>query len=82
MLASGSYDGTVRVWDARSEKQALFVLPMPPKDNLNAGNSQAGEKVLAVDWDGERLVAGGEGKRVVVWSVSAGGVAPAERTQA
>lgn len=75
MLASGSYDGTVRVWDARSEKQALFVLPMPPREDDQSGQ---GEKVLAVDWDGDRLVAGGEGKRVVVWNVSAGGKTASE----
>lgn len=67
LLASGSYDSTVRIWDARSPKQALFVMPLPAKD----GETEAGgEKVLAVDWDGERLVAGGEGARVVVWKVS------------
>lgn len=65
MLASGSYDSTVRIWDARSPKQALFVLPVP----LEEGKTVA-EKVLSVDWDGERLVAGGEGARVVVWKVS------------
>lgn len=66
MFASGSYDGTVRIWDARSPKQALFVLNMPPMEDGSAGN----EKVLSVDWDGEKLVAGGEGKRVVSWRVS------------
>ena len=56
MFASGSYDSTVRIWDARSPKQALFTLP-----------------VLAVDWDGERLAAGGEGARVISWRVSGQG---------
>jgi ribosome biogenesis protein YTM1 len=70
LLASGSYDSTVRIWDARSPKQALFVLPLPPKDGETATVGR--EKVLAVDWDGERLVAGGEGARVVVWKVSGG----------
>ncbi|ORY59879.1 ribosome biogenesis protein YTM1 [Leucosporidium creatinivorum] len=67
LLASGSYDATVRIWDARSPKQALFVLPLPPKEG-SEGKGQ--EKILAVDWDGERLVAGGEGARIVAWKVS------------
>ncbi|GAA6012123.1 hypothetical protein JCM10207_005137 [Rhodosporidiobolus poonsookiae] len=68
LLASGSYDGTVRIWDARSAKQALFTLPLPPKEG-DAGRKEP-EKILAIDWDGERLVAGGEGSRVVTWRVS------------
>jgi ribosome biogenesis protein YTM1 len=59
----------VRIWDARSPKQALFVMNLPPKE----GETENGrEKILSVDWDGERLVAGGEGARVVVWKVSGG----------
>lgn len=74
MLASGSYDSTVRIWDARSTKAALFVLPLPPKEGSSekTGAGAGTEKVLAVGWDGERLVAGGEGARVVVWRVSGG----------
>jgi ribosome biogenesis protein len=68
LLASGSYDSTVRIWDARSPKQALFVLPLPPKEGAEGAKGQ--EKILAVDWDGERLVAGGEGARIVAWKVS------------
>lgn len=67
LLASGSYDSTVRIWDARSPKQALFVMPLPPKEGEEG---VGGEKILAVDWDGERLVAGGEGARIVVWKVT------------
>jgi len=70
LLASGSYDSTVRIWDARSPKQALFTVPLPPKEGEEGAG---GEKVLCVDWDGERLVAGGEGARVVSWRVSASG---------
>ncbi|BGP15196.1 hypothetical protein JCM10213_000854 [Rhodosporidiobolus nylandii] len=68
LLASGSYDGTVRIWDARSAKQALFTLPLPPKEGEE--DRKEPERILAVDWDGERLVAGGEGSRVVTWRVS------------
>ena len=69
LLASGSYDSTVRIWDARSTKSALFVINLPPKE----GEEENGkEKILAVDWDGSRLIAGGEGARVVVWKVTGG----------
>ncbi|GAA5855598.1 hypothetical protein JCM8547_001611 [Rhodosporidiobolus lusitaniae] len=68
LLASGSYDGTVRIWDARSAKQALFTLPLPKKEGEE--NKKEPERILAIDWDGERLVAGGEGSRVVTWRVS------------
>ncbi|GAA6044465.1 hypothetical protein JCM8097_004466 [Rhodosporidiobolus ruineniae] len=68
LLASGAYDGTVRIWDARSAKQALFTLPLPPKEG-DEGRKEP-ERILAIDWDGERLVAGGEGSRVVTWRVS------------
>jgi ribosome biogenesis protein YTM1 len=68
LLASGSYDGTVRIWDARSVKQSLFTLPLPPKEG--AEERKEPERILSIDWDGERLVAGGEGSRVVTWRVS------------
>ena len=47
-------------------------MPLPPKQDAKEG-AAGGEKVLCVDWDGERLVAGGEGNRVVSWRVSASG---------
>ncbi|GAA5907059.1 hypothetical protein JCM6882_005158 [Rhodosporidiobolus microsporus] len=68
LVASGSYDGTVKIWDARSAKQALFTLPLPPKEGEEKRKEP--ERILAIDWDGERLVAGGEGSRVVTWRVS------------
>ncbi|KAK4046647.1 ribosome biogenesis protein ytm1 [Microbotryomycetes sp. JL201] len=73
-LVSGSFDGTVRVWDARSPKQSLFVLPMPALQDA----SSSIDKVLSVDWDGDRIVAGGQGSQLVQWRVSESGeVAPA-----
>ncbi|KAK4052246.1 ribosome biogenesis protein ytm1 [Microbotryomycetes sp. JL221] len=72
MLVSGSFDGTVRIWDARSPKQALFVLSMPDLDDSSA-RKDAVDKVLSVDWDGERIAAGGQGAKVVQWKVSESG---------
>lgn len=72
MLASASYDSTVRVWDARSPNQALFVVPLPPLEQQQGSKAAPGnEKILALDWDGERIVAGGEGNRIVTWNVTA-----------
>ncbi|GAA6006119.1 hypothetical protein JCM11491_002037 [Sporobolomyces phaffii] len=68
MFVSGSYDSTVKVWDARSPKQALFSLDMPQKEGKDAGAEK--DKVTCVAWDGERIVAGGEGAKVAVWRVS------------
>ncbi|GAA5886913.1 hypothetical protein JCM16303_006758 [Sporobolomyces ruberrimus] len=68
MFVSGSYDSTIKIWDARSPKQSLFSLDMPQKDDKEPGSDK--DKVLCVGWDGERIVAGGEGAKVAVWRVS------------
>jgi ribosome biogenesis protein YTM1 len=68
MFISGSYDSTIKIWDARSPKQSLFSLEMPQKEGKESGADK--DKVLCVDWDGERIVAGGEGARVATWKVS------------
>ncbi|SCV67941.1 BQ2448_62 [Microbotryum intermedium] len=65
LIASGSYDSTVKIWDARSPRQALFNLDMPTEEG-----EEKKVRVLALDWDGERLVAAGEGAKVAVWRVS------------
>ncbi|GAA5975430.1 hypothetical protein JCM5350_006477 [Sporobolomyces pararoseus] len=68
MFVSASYDSTVKVWDARSPKQSLFSLEMPQKEGKEVGAEK--DKILCVDWDGERIVAGGEGARVATWRVN------------
>lgn len=56
MFASGSHDGTVRVWDIRSN-QSLYTI----KRDLGEG------KVFGVAWDQEiGLVSGGEDKKVQI----------------
>ncbi|GAA5944622.1 Ytm1p [Sporobolomyces koalae] len=72
MFVSGSYDSTVRVWDARSPKQSLFTLDMPQKEQESPqdGSKKDKDKILCVDWDGDRIVAGGEGAKVAVWKIS------------
>ncbi|WFD01763.1 ribosome biogenesis protein ytm1 [Malassezia obtusa] len=64
LLATGAYDGRLKVWDVRSPKQALFTLSQPR--DASRGTDQERAKVLAVDWahDGQSLVAGGEDCRI------------------
>ncbi|KDE06923.1 hypothetical protein MVLG_02810 [Microbotryum lychnidis-dioicae p1A1 Lamole] len=65
LIASGSFDSTVKIWDVRSPKQALFSLDMSREEG-----QETKDRVLALDWDGEQLVAAGEGAKVAVWRVS------------
>lgn len=64
LLASGAYDGRIKVWDVRSPKQALFALSHPHDVSGAARKTHA--KMLALDWtrDGNGIVAGGEDCRV------------------
>ncbi|KAJ3036804.1 hypothetical protein HDV00_002357 [Rhizophlyctis rosea] len=52
-LASGSYDGTIKVWDIRSTT---------PLYSLSGGKNEGGEwgKVLALDWADGFVLSGGE----------------------
>lgn len=71
-LASASYSGTIQIWDIRSPKNALFSVS---KATSSSGNKQQvtkngnvlGDRLLAVDWDGQILVGGGEDGEVGVW---------------
>lgn len=60
-LATGSYDETVRVWDAASGKHLL---------SIDAHNGS----VLSVAWspDGNRIASSGEDRTVTVWDVATG----------
>lgn len=51
-LCSASYDSTIRVWDIRS-KQALYTVDTEEK-----------EKILSVYWDNDRIISGGEDKKL------------------
>lgn len=61
LLSSATYSGVLQIWDVRSPKQALFSVNRVPKEGK-------GERVLCVDWDGERMVAGGEDGEVGLWT--------------
>ncbi|CAO3703284.1 unnamed protein product [Rhizopus stolonifer] len=56
-LCSGSYDSTVRVWDIRSIKEPLYT--------VDAAENK--EKILSVYWDNEKIVCGGEEKKMRIY---------------
>jgi ribosome biogenesis protein YTM1 len=76
-LAAATYSGSVQIWDVRSPKSALFSVSKatPPTQGEEGGGRKKvtkngkvlGERLLAVDWDGEVLVAGGEDGEVGIW---------------
>lgn len=55
LLCSASYDSTVRIWDARSPKQALFTVARQQSGKGNKSN-----KIVCAEWDGEIVASGGE----------------------
>ncbi|RUO95739.1 WD40-repeat-containing domain protein, partial [Jimgerdemannia flammicorona] len=54
MLVSGSYDGTCKLWDIRS-KAPVYTIAAPL-----VAKGEATKKVFTVDWEGERILSGGE----------------------
>lgn len=66
-LASATYGGTVQIWDVRSPKHALFSVRHEAGRKETKNGKSLGERLLAVDWDGEVLVAGGEDGEVGLW---------------
>lgn len=71
-FAAATYAGTVQIWDVRSPKSALFSVSRTSvegvqKREVTKNGKCLGERLLAVDWDGEVLVAGGEDGEVGIW---------------
>jgi WD40 repeat protein len=54
MLVSVSYDKTIKLWDTRS------TIPL----HTLVGHQ---DKVLCVDWDGEKIVSGSADTKLKVW---------------
>ncbi len=73
IFASTSLDGSVKGWDVRSTKQALFALAAPPAPASATSNGRRAvtgkERLLCLDWtdDGQGIVAGGEDCRLSIW---------------
>ncbi|KAL9934655.1 hypothetical protein V8E36_006430 [Tilletia maclaganii] len=81
LFATGSHDGTLKLWDTRSPRTALFALTRPattPASSASKGKKAAASttatgsgakgKVLAMDWDasGKVLFSGGDDCRLSV----------------
>ena len=63
-VATGAYDGIVRVWDLRSTKSAVASF-----DAFGTGKDKDSKKILDVDWNAERGVVGVGGEaEFVAWS--------------
>lgn len=58
LFSSAGYDGTVKVWDARSPKQALFSVQRQKKQGPALASAQ--NKILCMAWNGELIASGGE----------------------
>ncbi|KAG9290333.1 hypothetical protein G9A89_007064 [Geosiphon pyriformis] len=59
LLASASYDSTIRIWDIRS-KTPLYI--------LQTGKGKTDKKLLCIDWSYELLLAGGEDSQMHIFS--------------
>ncbi|KAF7732740.1 WD repeat-containing protein 12 [Apophysomyces ossiformis] len=57
-LCSGSYDSTIRVWDIRS-KGPLYT--------VEADDVSKKDKVLSVHWDSQKILSGGEDKKLRIY---------------
>lgn len=73
-LAAATYSGAVQIWDIRSAKSAMFSVSKAAgaggaaaAREVSKNGKRFGERLLAVDWDGETLVAGGEDGEVGIW---------------
>ncbi|WRT64956.1 ribosome biogenesis protein YTM1 [Kwoniella shivajii] len=74
-LASATYSGVVQIWDIRSPKHALFSVSNSNRKKedsrkVTKNGKVLGERLLALDWDGQVLVAGGEDGEVGIWNAT------------
>ncbi|KAJ3091204.1 WD repeat-containing protein 12 [Quaeritorhiza haematococci] len=61
MLASASYDGSIKIWDIRSSNPLHTIVPPSPASEKEEGsNKPRVRKLLALDWVGDFIVSGGE----------------------
>jgi ribosome biogenesis protein len=71
-IASGAYDGIVRVWDLRSTKVPLNSFEVSERKDANGSITKSSKKVLSIDWANGLLVVGGEAG-IDIWRVTENG---------
>lgn len=73
-VATGAYDGFVRMWDLRSMKAPVNAFEVVGKkgEQVADKNSKVGKKIMSIDWASGILVAGGEAG-VDLWRVTENG---------
>ena len=63
LFISGSYDGTVKLWDLRNEESPIATLK-------HKGESAENYKVFAVEWNGaSQIVSGGSDSHISVHTI-------------
>jgi len=77
MLVSGSYDGTIKIWDIRS-KTPLYTLSKIQNDDKGKEKENAKpnepKKVFCVDWDNDVILSGGEDNQLHLYGAKKIGV--------
>lgn len=64
MFLSGSYDGTVKLWDLRNNEKPLSVL------KRKGGSEEEDYKVFGVEWNGaSTILSGGSDSHVAVHEI-------------
>lgn len=66
MLVSGSYDGTVKIWDIRS-RTPLYTLSKQNGDKGKENENDTPKKIFCVDWDQDIILSGGEDNQLHIY---------------
>ncbi|KLO17794.1 WD40 repeat-like protein [Schizopora paradoxa] len=69
-VASGAYDGVVRIWDLRSTRDSIAVATFKvPEVGANGEPRKGDGKILALDWAKNGLLAVGGESGLDIWNV-------------
>nr|CAG8432992.1 7442_t:CDS:10 [Entrophospora candida] len=63
MLASGSFDSTLKIWDIRS-KTPLYTFQQKSDSSISE------KKILCIDWDQDLILSGGEDNHLHIYSAN------------